>query len=51
MKELDLVLVRYLRTRWSQADAQDRAAFERILELPDPLLAACLMGRESAPRS
>lgn len=45
MKELDLVLRRYLQERWPQADADERAAFERILELPDPELAACLMGR------
>lgn len=47
MKELDLVLRRYLLERWPQADADERAAFERILELPDPELAGCLMGRES----
>lgn len=49
MKELDVVLARYLRERWSAAGGEERAQFERILELPDPLLAAYLMGRESAP--
>ncbi len=49
MKELDLVLVRYLRERWPAASAEERQQFERVLELPDPLLAAYLMGRESAP--
>jgi antitoxin CptB len=49
MKELDLVLTRYLRERWPAAGADERLQFERILELPDPELAACLMGRESAP--
>lgn len=49
MKELDLVLMRYLRERWPAAAADERAQFERILELPDPLLAAYLTGRETAP--
>ncbi len=49
MKELDLVLTRYLREHRPAAAAAERASFERILELPDPLLAAYLMGRESAP--
>jgi len=49
MKELDLVLLRYLRTGWPQAGATDRAAFERLLELPDPLIAAYVLGREAAP--
>jgi succinate dehydrogenase flavin-adding protein (antitoxin of CptAB toxin-antitoxin module) len=49
MKELDLVLMRYLRGRWQVADAGERALFEQILDLPDPLLAAYLLGREDAP--
>lgn len=49
MKELDLVLMRYLEMRWQLADAGERAAFERVLELPDPVLAALLLGREPAP--
>jgi antitoxin CptB len=49
MKELDLVLMRYLRERWATAAADERAQFERILELPDPTLAAYLMGRETPP--
>lgn len=48
MKELDLVLTRFLRERWPHASADERAAFERILELPDPQLAGYLMGREVA---
>lgn len=46
MKELDLVLVRFLRERWPAATADERATFERILELPDPVLAGYLMGHE-----
>lgn len=46
MKELDLVLMRYLQGRWQQADEAEKAAFERMLDLPDPVLAAALLGRE-----
>ena len=49
MKELDLVLVRYLQGRWPDADAAERAVFDQVLDLPDPLLAAYLMERETAP--
>jgi antitoxin CptB len=47
MKELDLLLTRYLRGQWPSAGPAEKAAFERILELPDPLLAAYLMQRET----
>jgi succinate dehydrogenase flavin-adding protein (antitoxin of CptAB toxin-antitoxin module) len=46
MQELDILLTRYLRERWSRADAQERAAFERLLELPDPQLADYLFERD-----
>jgi antitoxin CptB len=46
MKELDLVLKRYLERDWQQADEAEKAAFERMLDLPDPVLAAALLGRE-----
>jgi antitoxin CptB len=49
MKELDLVLMRYLRERWPTASGAERGLFERVLDLPDPELAACLMGRATAP--
>lgn len=47
MKELDLVLTRYLREHWPTAQPAERTTFEQILELPDPTLAAYLMGRET----
>jgi antitoxin CptB len=47
MKELDLALRGWLDQHWRDAPAVERATFERILELPDPLLAAYLMGRET----
>jgi antitoxin CptB len=46
MKELDLVLMRYLEHRWQQAGELERCAFERLLELPDPVLVAMLLGGE-----
>ncbi len=49
MKELDLVLMRYLRERWPAASEQERARFEQLLELPDPLLAAWLTGNAPPP--
>jgi antitoxin CptB len=47
MKELDLLLTAYLRERWQGASVGERATFEQILELPDPLLAAYLTSREA----
>jgi antitoxin CptB len=44
MKELDLLLVRYLRAHHGTAPAEERAAFEQFLELPDPDIARYLVG-------
>lgn len=44
MKELDLLLGRYLEHRYGAASSEDRAAFVRFLDLPDPELAAYLLG-------
>ena len=43
MKELDLLLVRYLRSRHGQAPDDERAAFVEFLELPDPDIARYLV--------
>jgi antitoxin CptB len=43
MKELDLLLLRYLRERHPTAASDERAAFVEILELPDPDLARYLL--------
>jgi antitoxin CptB len=43
MKELDLLLVRYLRRRYSAAPSDERLAFAEFLELPDPDLARYLV--------
>ena len=44
MKELDLLLLEYLRQQWPAAPPDQRGAFAQILELPDPVLAAYLLG-------
>lgn len=43
MKELDFLLMRYVRERLAHADSGERAAFARFLELPDPELARYLI--------
>jgi antitoxin CptB len=43
MKELDLLLVRYLRRRHAGASGDERAAFVEFLELPDPQIARYLV--------
>ncbi|MBV6417961.1 MAG: FAD assembly factor SdhE [Steroidobacteraceae bacterium] len=44
MKELDLLLGRFVAHGFAAASNEDRAAFIRFLELPDPELAAYLLG-------
>ena len=48
MKELDLLLTRYLRERWPLASEPERAEFEAFLELPDPQIASYLVAGEPA---
>ena len=43
MRELDLLLGRWLDRGWAVADASRRAAFLRLLEEPDPQLADWLL--------
>lgn len=43
MKELDFLLLRYLRERYPQAASDERAAFAEFLELPDPDIAGYLL--------
>jgi len=43
MKELDLLLLRYLRERHATAASDERAAFVEFLELPDPDLVRYLV--------
>ena len=49
MKELDVLLSRYARERYAAAPAAQRAAFEVLLGLPDPLIADYLLGYGKAP--
>jgi succinate dehydrogenase flavin-adding protein (antitoxin of CptAB toxin-antitoxin module) len=46
MKELDLLLTRYLSGAWQSAATSERIIFEQFLELPDPLIAAYLIHGE-----
>jgi antitoxin CptB len=43
MKELDLLLLRYLRRQHGRADGDERATFVELLDLPDPDLARYLI--------
>jgi antitoxin CptB len=44
MKELDLLLERYLQDHYAHAPRERQRAFERLLTLPDPVLAELLLG-------
>jgi antitoxin CptB len=46
MRELDVVLQRYLEQRYVEAPLEERQAFELLLEEQDPVLLAYLTGRE-----
>jgi antitoxin CptB len=49
MKELDLLLLEYLDQHWPRATSGEREAFAALLELPDPGLAAYLLGHAPCP--
>ncbi|MFK8030547.1 MAG: succinate dehydrogenase assembly factor 2 [Gammaproteobacteria bacterium] len=51
MRELDKVTEGYLDEFYVAASAQERAAFERLLELPDPQLLALMFKHETAEDS
>jgi antitoxin CptB len=46
MKELDVLLGRWLEARYSQVSSAEQAVFQSLLELPDPQVARYLLGRE-----
>lgn len=46
LKELDLVLEKYLREAYPSAPPIEQLAFAALLDLPDPVLLAYVMGRE-----
>lgn len=47
MRELDVLLERYLEERYPSAAVAEQQAFEALLELPDPQLFAYLMKKET----
>lgn len=49
MRELDVVLARYLEDDYPAALPSERRAFEALLELQDPELLAYLVGRVAPP--
>jgi antitoxin CptB len=49
MKELDILLQRWLKGRYDEASEVQRAGFEALLELPDPELAAYVLGAMIPP--
>jgi antitoxin CptB len=53
MRELDVLLQRYLEQRYAHAPQEEQQAFEALLELPDPQLFAYVVNREqpSDPQS
>lgn len=46
MRELDVLLERYLERRYPHASPEEQRAFESLLELQDPQLFALVMRRE-----
>ena len=52
MKELDILLLRYVRDHLGRAASDERAAFVEFLELPDPDIARYLLAGDvpSDPR-
>ena len=49
MKELDFLLLRYVRAHLAAATSDERAAFVEFLELPDPDIARYLLAGDVPP--
>jgi antitoxin CptB len=49
MKELDILLARYMDERYCAASPQEREAFRRLLEIQDPVIYAYCLGQERPP--
>ncbi len=49
MKELDLLLARYVDERFGAAPAAEQEAFRRLLDIQDPVIYAYCMGQETPP--
>ncbi len=46
MRELDELLLRYLESRYADADDDEKTAFQAVLALPDPELNGYLLQRQ-----
>jgi antitoxin CptB len=49
MRELDVMLTRYLDRVWPTASPAERAAFTQLVEMQDPDLFGYLVGRATPP--
>jgi antitoxin CptB len=49
MKELDILLTRYVDERYGAASAEEQQAFQRLLETQDPVIYAYCLGQEPPP--
>lgn len=48
MKELDLLLLKFVDTEYASAGEEGQRAFMRLLSMPDPEILALLTGRSAA---
>jgi antitoxin CptB len=49
MKELDILLARFVDERFDSASPQEQEAFEELLEVQDPLIYAYCLGNQPPP--
>jgi antitoxin CptB len=49
MKELDILLTRYMDERYGTAPAEEQEAFRGLLEIQDPVIYAYCLGSEPPP--
>ncbi len=49
MKELDVLLERFLEARYDAASESQQRAFVALLDMEDPDIYACLLGQQAAP--
>jgi antitoxin CptB len=49
MKELDILLTRYVDERYGSASAEEQQAFQGLLETQDPVIYAYCLGQEPPP--
>jgi antitoxin CptB len=50
MKELDVLLTRYMDEGFGAASLEEQAAFRRLLEAQDPVIYAYCLGHERPPQ-